>query len=129
VRTVVKFMGALGAFGVATGLIYWLTTGERAGTVLLVAFGLMPLIVIAWILTRAAAADAATRAADDPDATPSDASGEVLGSFPTASLWPIFLVLGAVVAGAGLVYGLLLVPIGIGIGGVAVLGLMRESRA
>jgi Cytochrome c oxidase subunit IV len=129
VRTVVKVFAVLGAFGLIVALIYWLITDERTGTLLLVSFGLMPLIVVGWMLFRGAAVDAAIQRADDPRATPTDAPGEILGSFPTATMWPAALVLGVVVTGAGLVYGLLLVPIGVAIGAVAIVGLMRQSRA
>jgi hypothetical protein len=37
-------------------------------------------------------------------------------------------VLGVIVTGASLVYGLLLLPVGLLVGAIAVLGLMRESR-
>jgi hypothetical protein len=129
VRTVVRVMGGFGAFGIAAAIVYWILTQERAGTILLTSFGLMPLIVVAWMLLRGDAVDVSIARADDPNAEPSDGAGEIVGSFPSATLWPAFLVLGLVVAGAGLVYGLLLVPVGIAIVGVAILGLMRESRA
>jgi hypothetical protein len=52
-----------------------------------------------------------------------------VGSFPEASIWPVFLVLGVIVTGAALVYGLLLLPVGLAIWAVAVVGLVRESRS
>ncbi len=39
-----KLFGRTAAFGLAVGASYWLLTGERAGTVLLVAFGAASLI-------------------------------------------------------------------------------------
>jgi len=129
VRTVIRVMGGFGAFGIGAAILYWILTQERAGTILLASFGVMPLIVVAWMLLRGAAVDASIARADDPQAEPRDGAGEIVGSFPTSTLWPAFLVLGVVVTGAGLVYGLLLVPVGIALAGVAILGLMRESRA
>ena len=42
--------------------------------------------------------------------------------------WPIFLVLGTIVTGASLVYGLILVPVGAALLVWSVLGFTRESR-
>jgi Cytochrome c oxidase subunit IV len=128
VRTAAKFLGGLGVFGLVVGVVYWFISGERAGTVLLVSFGIMLLLVVAWILRSGLTVDGAAGPQDDADATPGDAAGETVGSFPGTTLWPAFLVLGVVVTGAGLVYGALLLPIGIAIAATAVLGLMRESR-
>ncbi|MGH2578637.1 MAG: hypothetical protein ACRDG9_12940, partial [Actinomycetota bacterium] len=57
------------------------------------------------------------------------AAGQELGTFPAASVWPLVLVLGSIAVGASLVYGLLLLPVGLGVTALAVLGLMRESQS
>lgn len=128
-RTAIKFLGALAIFGFAVGIVYWFVSGERAGTVLLLSFGLMLLVVVAWMLRSGWAADGAAGLQDDAEAAPRDDAGRVVGSFPAATAWPVFLVLGVLVTGAGLVYGVLLLPVGIAIAAAAVLGLMRESRS
>jgi hypothetical protein len=126
-RTAFRLLVGLGVFGLALGTVYWFLTSEVTGSVLLWSFGLMPLIVAAWIRRRLRAGGG-SRPADQPDAVPSAAAGEVIGSFPAASAWPLFLALALVLAGAGLVYGAILLPLGIGLVAFAVLGMMRESR-
>jgi Cytochrome c oxidase subunit IV len=126
VRTVFRLMLFVGLFGVAVGTVYWFVSYEDAGTVLLGAIGVMGVVVACWLAL--AGARGAGGPDDDPDATPASAAGEPVGSFPAASVWPIFLALAAIVIGAGLVYGTILLPVGIGLFGYAIVGLMRESR-
>ena len=82
---------------------------------------------------RGAVVDAARRVASDPRGRRRRGrsgleAGESLGSFPTGTAWPLFLVLGVFVTGAGLVYGLILAPVGAVLIVWAVAGLTRESR-
>jgi len=127
VRTAAWMMLALFAFGAISGTIYWFVTYEPAGTFLLWSFSLMPLIVAGYLLLHRGVR--ARTMEDDPDASPDRAAGEELGTFPAASAWPLVLVLGSIAAAASLVYGLLLLPVGLGAMALAVLGLMRESRS
>ena len=126
-RTAAWMMLALFAFGAISGTIYWFVTYEPAGTFLLWSFSLMPLIVAGYLLLQGGVR--ARTMEDDPDASPDRAAGEELGTFPAASAWPLVLVLGSIAAAASLVYGLLLLPVGLGAMALAVLGLMRESRS
>jgi Cytochrome c oxidase subunit IV len=126
VRTATKYFLALSMFGLGFGTLYWFLTYEWVGSILLWSLGVTPLVVAGWAARSGAARGAAP--GDDASASPRDAAGESLGSFPTATIWPPLLVLAAIVTGASLVYGLLLLPIGLVVGTVAVLGLMRESR-
>lgn len=125
-RTATWMMLALFAYGAISGTIYWFVTYEPAGTLLLWSFSLMPVIVAAYLVFQGAARERTL--GDDPDATPDRAAGQDLGPFPAASTWPVVLVLGSITVGASLVYGLLLLPVGLGVTALAVLGLMRESR-
>lgn len=125
-RTAVWMMLALFAFGAISGTIYWFVTYEPAGTLLLWSFSLMPLIVAGFLVLHGGIR--ARTLEDDPDASPERAAGQELGTFPVASAWPLVLVLGSITAAASLVYGLLLLPVGLAVIGLAVLGLMRESR-
>jgi hypothetical protein len=127
VRTAVWMMLALFAFGAISGTIYWFVTYEPAGTLLLWSFSLMPLIVAGFLVLHGGIR--ARTLEDDPDAAPERAAGQELGTFPVASAWPLVLVLGSITAAASLVYGLLLLPVGLAVIGLAVLGLMRESRS
>jgi len=125
VRIALRFLSLLAVFGLGLGTIYWFLTYEVVGAVVLWCFGLMPLIVAVWWWRQGI--DAGTEAADDPDASPSDAAGHVVGSFPMASGWPIFLVLGVIVTGAAILYGLILLPAGVALLLWAIVGLARES--
>lgn len=125
-RTAVKYFLGLGAFALGAGTFYWFLTFERIGSILFWSVGLTLFVIAAWLIRRRALH--APVEGDDAEASADARPGEIVGSFPTRSVWPLFLVLGVVVTGAGLVYGLLLVPVGIAIGVVAVLGLMRESE-
>ena len=125
-RTATWMMLALFAFGAISGTIYWFISYEPAGTFLLWSFSLMPLIVAGYLVLHGGVR--ARTMEDDSDASPERAAGEELGTFPVASVWPLVLVLGSIAAAASLVYGLLLLPVGLGAMALAVLGLMRESR-
>lgn len=126
-RTATWMMLALFAFGAISGTIYWFVTYEPAGTFLLWSFSLMPLIVAGYLVLHGGVR--ARTMEDDSDASPERAAGEELGTFPVASVWPLVLVLGSIAAAASLVYGLLLLPVGLGAMALAVLGLMRESQS
>jgi len=119
-------MLALFGYGAISGTIYWFITYEPAGTLLLWSFSLMPLIVAGYLVLHGGVR--VRTPADDPEATPDRVAGQELGTFPAASTWPVVLVLGSITVGASLVYGLLLLPVGLGAMALAVLGLMRESR-
>lgn len=119
------FVG-LAAFGLGLGTIYYALTQEWVGSTLLWVMGLMPLVVVGYAARRGALRSSTP--ADDPEASPADAAGEDLGEFPATSAWPLFMVLGVAAIGAAIVYGLILLPIGIGATGWAAIGLMRESR-
>lgn len=120
-------MLALFAYGAISGTVYWFITYEPAGTFLLWSFSLMPLIVAGYLFIQGGVR--ARTLEDDPDASPDRAAGQELGTFPAASVWPLVLVLGSIGVGASLVYGLLLLPVGLGVTALAVLGLMRESQS
>jgi cytochrome c oxidase subunit IV len=126
VKTATWLLALLTAFGLGIGTIYWFLTYEWAGSMLLWGLGAMAWIVAAWSWRRGSMRGSLR--ADDPDARPGDAAGEGVGSFPTSSAWPLFLTLAVIVVGAALVYGVILLPLGLGLLGLAVLGLMRESR-
>jgi hypothetical protein len=121
-----RYFVAYGVYGLAIGTIYYLASDEWVGSTLLWLIGLAPLIVVAYAVRRRTFRP--TPAEDQPDATPADAAGERVGEFQASSAWPVFLVLGVLATGAALVYGLLLLPLGVGVVAWSVVGLMRESR-
>jgi Cytochrome c oxidase subunit IV len=127
VRTWGRLFLALVVFAEGLGTVYYVVSDhEWAGSVLLWTLGLMPAIV--WLYAARRGAFRQAMAQDDPAADPSAGAGEDLGSFPSRTIWPVFLALGVIVTGAAFVYGLILLPLGIAIGWSAVVGLMRESR-
>jgi cytochrome c oxidase subunit IV len=126
VRSFGRVMLGTGAFGVVVGVVYWFLTYERAGSVLLVMYGVTALVIAAYVLIRA-------RGRSDPedheDADLGEAEGRPVGPFHFASPWPVWLAVGSTLTAAGLAFGLYLVPVGVAVLVLAVLGLMRESRS
>jgi Cytochrome c oxidase subunit IV len=125
-RIALRYLWVYSAFGLVLGSVYFALTQEWVGAVALWFLGLMPAIVGVWWIRHGPSR--AVHAADDPDADPSSSAGESLGSFPMATAWPLFLVLGVIVTGASLVYGLLLLPVGAVLLVWSIVGLARESR-
>ena len=128
-RTMTKTFVAVAGYLVAIAVVYWFLTSERAGTLLLLGTAVMLGLVAVFIVRRGGAAAENPAPEDDADAEPRDAAGTPIGSFPFSSAWPIVLVAAFVVMALGILYTVILLPMGVVLGGVAVLGLMRESRA
>jgi hypothetical protein len=126
VRVGTRYFVLLFLFASIVGAVYWFITYESVGTVLLLAFACMPAIIAVFAIRHGSMRE--RRAEDDAEADPASEAGEVLGPFPAETVWPIFLVLGTIVTGASLVYGLILVPVGAALLVWSVLGFTRESR-
>lgn len=125
-RIALRYLWVITAFGLVLGTVYFALTQEWVGAIALWFLGLMPAIVGVWWVRHGPST--AVRAADDPEADPASSVGESLGWFPMATAWPLFLVLGVIVTGASLVYGLLLLPVGATMLVWSIVGLARESR-
>jgi hypothetical protein len=125
-KTISRLLWLLSGFALALGTLYWFLTYEATGAVLLWVLGLMPLIIASWIWRHGLVG--ARLAEDESEADPGARAGEVVGSFPLVSAWPIFAVLGVIAAGASLVYGLILLVPGFALLAYAIFGFMRESR-
>ena len=128
----VEWRTVLGAsvFLIGTGLIYWaLKTNavETAGVVMLLfgfaAYGLLAGYLFLVYLKR----QRIPRPEDRFDATYADGEGEV-GYFPSASIWPAGMGLGAIFAVIGLIYGLWYLIVGVILFFGAVGGWMTESE-
>lgn len=126
-KTWIAFFLGLGLFELVLGTVYWLVTNEVAGTVLFLAVGLTPLVIGGYALGHGYLRDPLPQ--DDPRADPADSAGVEVGGFSSGTGWPIVLVLGVIVFGASLVYGTILMPIGVALMGWAMLGLVRESAS
>ena len=125
-RTATRYLVVLGVFAFALGVVYWLITREVVGTILLLAFACTPVIVAVFAIRHGSMRDRPIE--DDPDADPRTQAGEVLGPFPAETVWPVFLVLGTITVGASLIYGLILLPVGVALLGWSLIGFTRESR-
>ena len=84
--------------------IYWFTSLEDSGTVMLIFGGAAYGILSAYLLLQYLRRHRIPRAEDRDDATQADGAGEV-GFFPNASIWPAGMGLGFVLIGVGLVFG------------------------
>jgi hypothetical protein len=89
------FVGS-SAFIVGIGIIYWFTSYEPSGTVLLLTGAGLAFIPGLFLLRRG------PREPADP--LPGEGAG-VVGAFPGTSVWPFVLAAGAALAGIGLVFG------------------------
>ena len=71
----VRLFGRMATFGLVVGVGYWLLTGERAGTVLLVAFGAASSLAAVALFAGSRRSRRTKRAegADDPEADESEA--------------------------------------------------------
>jgi hypothetical protein len=116
---------AVTAFFVLIGVIYWFTSYEDAGAVMLAASAGMGVIAggAILLLSRGAAA----RPEDDPEATLAEGAGSV-DVFPTQSIWPFAVGLSATVAASGFAFGAWLVLIGTGALAVSLICWILEAR-
>lgn len=121
-----RFFGVFAAFTIGVGTLYYALTGEDIGWIVLTVAGVATGLTVAWAWRRGAFRE--RRYDDDPDAEPGAGAGEEIGDFPAASAWPFVLAAASLVVGASLVYGLILLPLGAGLMGWAIVGLVRESN-
>lgn len=118
------FLG-LGAFVAPITALYWFTSYEHAGSAMMAFFVLAFLLIGAYLLVQARRSG--PRPEDRTDATPADGA-EDLGFFPSRSLWPFVLAVGAVVVALGLVFsGWLALP-GVGLLAFATVGYAAEAQ-
>ncbi|MEX0754948.1 MAG: cytochrome c oxidase subunit 4 [Actinomycetota bacterium] len=129
-KTLAKAFLGVGLFATVVAVAYWFVElSEEEGRVLLAVWVLMTATVAGYLIYHGVFRDRQAAPGDDATALPEDAAGREVGAFPFSSMWPIVFVAGVVVLGAAVIFGLLLLPVGLAIVTIAVLGLMRESRA
>jgi hypothetical protein len=129
VRTLTKVFLCVALFLTVVTTVYWIRSSEDAGTVLLGGCVAMAVVIAGFAMRRGSLRSATDAPEDRPDATPADVAGQDIGSFPFSSAWPVVFALGMVFVGVGLLYTLVLLPVGVILGTIAVLGLMRESES
>jgi hypothetical protein len=129
VRTLTKSFLVIAGYLVAIAAVYWLLTGEEAGTFLVLGSAATVSLVSVYLARRGALGHGPAHPEDDPDGDIAAAAGGRIGSFPFSSVWPIVFVAGSVLVALGALYTAILLPLGGVVVALAVVGLMRESRA
>ena len=120
-----RFLIVIGIFFGIIGIVYWFTSYEDAGSVMLAGsalLGLLPGGYYLWWAYRMRPLDG-----DIEEATVADGAG-VIDSFPGSSIWPFLLGMGALFATLTFIFGLWLAPIAAALGLSAVVGGVIESR-
>jgi hypothetical protein len=115
----------IGFFFGLVGLIYWLTSYEDAGSIMLLGtflLGSVPGFYYFWWSRRMS-----PRASDNPEASLEDGAG-VVGAFPGSSIWPFVLGLGATFVALALVFGAWTLGVGLFLAIAALVGVIFESR-
>jgi hypothetical protein len=125
VRTATKVLLSSAGFSGVIGTIYWFVAYEIAGTIFLAAMAAALLFTAGFV---ALSARGPLSAQDRADAVPAESSGEQIGPFPRASIWPVFLGAGSLLLVVGLIYGVWLLVLGGLISAAALLGMTREGR-
>jgi hypothetical protein len=119
------FLAGIGVFFGIMGVVYWFTSYEDAGFLMLMGsmlLGILPGSYYLWWSARMK-----PRADDDPDAEMAEGAGTI-DSFPGSSIWPFVLAMGAMFTVLTFVFGLWLAPIAAALMLSAAIGGTAESR-
>ena len=115
--------GLVAGFFATTTVVYWFVAEEPAGTTALaLSAGLMGLMTFYFWHTSQ---HMPSRLEDRKDAEIADGAGE-LGFFSPHSWWPLYCALALAVCVLGVVFGWWLFIIGVGVGALALSGLVFE---
>jgi hypothetical protein len=115
----------LGVFFGLVGVVYWFWSYEQAGTAMLVGtctLGFLPGSYY-WYWHRRMG----KRVEDRDDASIAEGAGDI-DSFPSSSIWPFVLGMGAFLTVNSLVFGIWLIFPGISLILTALVGVTAESR-
>lgn len=113
------------AFFALVAAVYWFWSYETSGTAMLIGsafLGLLPGGYYLWWSRRMR-----PRPEDKPDGTLEEGAG-VVGTFPSSSIWPFVLGLGATLVALALVFGFWTAIVGFVLAISAVIGIILESR-
>ena len=120
------FLAGIGVFFGIIGVVYWFTSYEDAGFLMLMGSMLLGLLpgsyYIWWSLHTKKALEG-----DVPDATIDEGAGTI-DSFPASSIWPFLLGMAALFASLTFAFGLWMAPIAVALGVSALIGATVESR-
>lgn len=115
----------LAVFFTVTGTVYWFTSYEQAGTLMLIGsalLGLLPGAYYFWWSRRME-----ERTEDRDDAEVAEGAGTV-AAFPGSSIWPFVLGVGLALTAVALVLGIWTAVPGIALVISALVGVTVESR-
>lgn len=124
-RAEAKLLLGLGLFFGLMCAVYWNWSLENAGGVMMFAgmlLGFLPGGYYYWWSRRMK-----PRPEDDPHATQASGAG-VVGAFPSTSIWPFTLGMGAFFVVLALVFGIWLLVPGLGLVAWALFGATAEGR-
>ena len=111
-------------FGI-TGLVYWFTSSEDGGTMMLIGTCLLGLLPGGYyFFWHRRMGD---RPEDRPDATLEDGAGEI-ATFPSSSVWPFVLGMGAFMLVLAFAFGVWFAFPAVGLIVTALFGATAESR-
>jgi Cytochrome c oxidase subunit IV len=119
------FLLGVGVFFGIVGVIYWFTSYEDAGFLMLLGatgLGLLPGAYYLWWSRHMK-----PRLEDIPEASIDEGAGTI-DAFPGSSIWPFMLGMGAFTAALSFVFGTWLAPIAAGLILWALIGVTVESR-
>jgi hypothetical protein len=106
-RTEIRVVMFSAVFVAGIAAIYWFTSYEHAGTTMLAVGAAAYSMMCGYLYLQARKLDAGHqgRPEDREDASPPAAGETEIGYFPSASVWPPAMGLGAVLIALGLVFG------------------------
>ena len=119
------FLVGIGIFFGIIGMIYWFTSYEDGGFVMLLGSALLGLLPGAYYLWWSY--NMKPRPDDDQNATIEEGTGAV-DTFPGSSIWPFVLGMGAMFAVLTFVFGLWMAPLAAALLLAGVVGATVESR-
>ncbi len=124
-KTEGNIFAGLAVFFLVIATIYWFTSYEDAGSVLLLTTAFLGTIPGAYLILTSRKHP--PRPEDQADADIADGAGRV-GSFPEYSVWPLVLALGLAIAAVGLVFGIWMAFPGFILVAIGVPGAILEGR-
>jgi len=124
-RVSAVFLACTGIFFAIIGIVYWFTSYEDAGFLMLVGSALLGLLPGSYYLWWSYKMKPQFN--DDPEGEIAEGAGTI-ESFPGSSIWPFLLGMGAMFAAMTFVFGLWLAPIAAALIISAAIGVTVESR-
>ena len=119
------FLVGIGVFFGIIGIVYWFTSYEDGGFLMLIGSALLGLFPGSYYLWWSSKMK--TQADDDPTADIAEGAGAI-DAFPGSSIWPFILGMGALFTVLTFVFGLWMAPLGAALLLSGAIGATVESR-